>query len=195
MKKVIYFIFAIVMAFTFILGFTSCDPKHEPLTPEQSIITNTVVCSLVSQNYEIEYPDSVVNISFGDSSWYYTFYPCDYKFPNDMTYHSAFEPSIINRYADEFYEDYCKYTMHTRNDSLYSAGYIKYYEGEDSTYTSFQGRKVDGTIDFLIRPLEFYTDSKTGKKMFKMYYETTFGEEGYYCMITQYYEVGKKKAY
>lgn len=86
--------------------------------------------------------------------WTYNFYPCTYKFPDDLVFNSEFEDEPYQM-SKEYTEDYCKYTC-TYNDEIISAGYLCYYK--DDLFT-FSGMQQGGWVDFMLREADTTWDS------------------------------------
>lgn len=85
--------------------------------------------------------------------WTYTFYPCTYKFPDNIVFTSDYDDSSIN-ISEQFNQDYCKYLC-TLGDDIISAGYLCYYKD----MFTFQGLQQGGWIDFMIRDADTKWDS------------------------------------
>lgn len=76
----------------------------------------------------------------------YTFYPCDYQFPEDLVFHSDMEPGLIHQISEQFNEAYCKY-LTTYYGEPVAAGYLTYYKDLFALYGLQQG----GWVEFMIR--------------------------------------------
>ena len=40
--------------------------------------------------------------------WSYTFYPCDYQFPDNLVFNDDLEPGSTFKLSERFSEEYCK---------------------------------------------------------------------------------------
>ena len=85
--------------------------------------------------------------------WTYNFYPCTYKFPDDIVFYSEFdgEPYQMSK---EYTEDYCKYVT-TMGGEIISAGYLCYYR---DVFT-FSGMQQGGWVEFMLREADTKWDS------------------------------------
>lgn len=85
--------------------------------------------------------------------WTYNFYPCTYKFPDDIVFYSEFdgEPYQMSK---EYTEDYCKYVT-TLGGEVISAGYLCYY----NDFFTFSGQKQGGWIEMMLREADTKWDS------------------------------------
>ena len=77
--------------------------------------------------------------------WTYTFYPCTYKFPDDLVFYSEFDDEDV-QISKAYNEDYCKYLCTIGGEPI-SAGYLCYYKD----FFTFSGLKQGAWVEFMLR--------------------------------------------
>jgi len=85
----------------------------------------------------------------------YTFYPCDYQFPNDLVFFSDMDPDETYNISEQFNEGYCKYLCTYYGEPV-AAGYLTYYRDRFTFYGLQQG----GWIEFMIREADTNWDNE-----------------------------------
>ena len=85
--------------------------------------------------------------------WTYNFYPCDYKFPDDIVFYSEYDGEACQM-SKEYTQDYCKYVT-TLGGDIISAGYLCYYRD----FFTFSGIQQGGWVEFMIREADTKWDS------------------------------------
>jgi len=85
--------------------------------------------------------------------WTYNFYPCDYKFPDDIVFYSEYDGEAYQM-SKEYTQDYCKYVT-TLGGDIISAGYLCYYRD----FFTFSGMQQGGWIEMMLREADTKWDS------------------------------------
>lgn len=85
--------------------------------------------------------------------WTYNFYPCDYKFPDDIVFYSEYDGDAYQM-SKEYTQDYCKYVT-TLGGDIISAGYLCYYRD----FFTFSGIQQGGWVEFMLREADTKWDS------------------------------------
>ena len=85
--------------------------------------------------------------------WTYNFYPCDYKFPDDIVFYSEYDGEACQM-SKEYTQDYCKYVT-TLGGDIISAGYLCYYRD----FFTFSGIQQGGWVEFMLREADTKWDS------------------------------------
>jgi hypothetical protein len=163
MKTMKYFLIAICACFV-----TACtndnadDPvgpiEESPTAKEKAMIPTEMIWQLDSV-LVINYPGTLIEtyemLYAGQDTyqWTYMFYPCTYKFPDDLVFYSDFEGEAFQM-SKEYNQDYCKYIC-TSNDEIVSAGYLCYY----NDMFAFNGLQQGGWVEFMLREADTKWDS------------------------------------
>ena len=130
------------------------DPEEEivdPTNKEQQMVkaemTWRLDSVLVINNYKTAAETSYVVYPGSPEfpGWSYTFYPCTYKFPADLSFVNGFsgEPFQL---AQEYAQDFCKYIC-TSGGNIVAAGYLCYYR----EFFTFNGFQNNGGMQFMLR--------------------------------------------
>lgn len=85
--------------------------------------------------------------------WTYNFYPCTYKFPDDLVFYSELDGEAYQM-SKEYTQDYCKYVT-TLGGDIVSAGYLCYYKD----FFTFSGIQQGGWIEMMLREADTKWDS------------------------------------
>ena len=85
--------------------------------------------------------------------WSYTFYPCTYKFPEDLVFYSEWDDEPY-KISEQYAEDYGKYTCSVGGEII-SAGYLCYY----NDFFTLSGVGADGMVEFMMREADTKWDS------------------------------------
>ena len=99
----------------------------------------------------------------------YTFYPCDYQFPNDLLFYSDMDPDMTHNISELFNEGYCKYLCTYYGEPV-AAGYLTYYKDKFTFYGLQQG----GWIEFMMRE----ADTDWDKEVWTVAYNTNVDFDG-----------------
>lgn len=161
MKTMKYFYFLAVFACFFV----SCSTNDIPVAPEPEPEQNGPTLkekNMVKEQmtWRLDSVEVIKNYQQPNESRYmayagkdinaiplmYTFYPCDYQFPEDLVFHSDMEPGFIHQISEQFNEAYCKY-LTTYYGEPVAAGYLTYYNDQFAFYGLQQG----GWVEFMIR--------------------------------------------
>ena len=101
--------------------------------------------------------------------WTYTFYPCTYRFPDDIIFYSELEEGVSYQLSQMYKEDYCKYTC-TIDCEIISAGYLCYYKD----FFTFTGLKQGGWVDFMLRE----ADTKWNSEVWTCTFDAEVEQDG-----------------
>lgn len=135
--------------------FAACDPfyneeEDEPTAKEQQMVTEEMTWTLDSMLVIYDYRQigetrQMLYPSDGIDVWSFTFYPCTYKFPEDLSFTNEITGEVLN-ISKEYNKDFCKFIC-TSDGSTISAGYLCYYRD----FFTFNGLMTDGWMVFMIR--------------------------------------------
>ena len=153
--------FSILVVLACIL--TACSRYDDPIVPEPEQVGPTLKeknmvmdemtwrldSVLVIKNYQQPNETSYMVYAgedFNAPPISYTFYPCDYQFPDDLEFYSDMEPGLTHNISEQFNEGYCKYLCTYYGEPV-AAGYLCYYRD----MFTFSGLQQGGWVEFMVR--------------------------------------------
>lgn len=137
------------------------DPEPEgPTMKEKNMVKEQMTWRLdsVLVIYNYQQPNETRQMLYAGidtEQWSYTFYPCDYQFPDNLVFNDDLEPGSTFKLSERFSEEYCKYLC-TYYGQPVSAGYLTYYEDSFTLYGLQQG----GWVQFMIREADTNWDTE-----------------------------------
>lgn len=162
MKTMKYYSILAVVACMFAACGTNDSPIYEepvpdgPTPKEKTMVMDEMTWRLdsvlVIKNYQQPNETSYMVYAGEDINALpisYTFYPCDYQFPDDLVFYSDMDPDLIINLSEQFNEGYCKYLCTYYGEPV-AAGYLCYYR---DMFTFF-GLQQGGWVQYMIREAE-----------------------------------------